>query len=573
MKFNILATAALLSSATAFQTPNSNPTLFKNVQGQNAGLVSKTAFSQNTVSNADKYANRESSTALSSALLPAAVTSPLGSISVLAFVILIHEMGHFLAARSFDIKVKEFSVGVGPKIFGFTRGGSGILNEDGVDEEGIQFNLRAIPLGGYVAFPENYNATMDYNLEVEAQKTRDEIKAIIEENRENDAGSVPAATGGLLSSLNFKSKDDTTEEERLAALKKLNLSPTMAAASASSGSWFQNLFGKKEKNVSNEHSIIIEKDGTITVPPTDYYSDPDLLQNRPWSQRAVVLVGGVVFNIILSFSLYFGELTVGPGLGRPQFEQGAIITATPNANSASLGVLERGDVIKTLNGQALTKGIPTAYNAQDTISGFIENIRATSPGDSLHLSVLKASTKQMVEVDVTPKNSKEGDASSPLSIGVMIGPNYVGNKMVKATNPIEAASIAGQEVYDLTYQTARSITSYLGGLIVGNAPAGQQLSGPIGVIKTGSNVVSSNDITAVIGFAAAISVNLAVVNALPLPALDGGQLLFVLSEAATGKKIDQKKQEAVTSTFLLFLLAVSLSTAVGDLSSLSRFTK
>lgn len=187
--------------------------------------------------------------------------------------------------------------------------------------------------------------------------------------------------------------------------------------------------------------------------------------------------------------------------------------------------------------------------------------------------MLKASTKQTVEVDVTPKNSKEGDASSPLSIGIMIGPNYVGNKMVKATNPIEAASIAGSEVYDLTYQTARTITSYLGGLIMGNAPAGQQLSGPIGVIKTGSNVVSSNDITAVIGFAAAISVNLAVVNALPLPALDGGQLLFVLSEAATGRKIDQKKQEAITSTFLLFLLAVSLSTAVGDLSSLSRFTK
>mmetsp|Transcript_11764 Transcript_11764/g.17202 ORF Transcript_11764/g.17202 Transcript_11764/m.17202 type:complete len:572 (-) Transcript_11764:39-1754(-) len=571
MKFSIIATAALLSSATAFQTPNTNPT-FKNVQGRNAGLVSKTAFSQNTVSNVDNYVNRESNTALSSALLPAAITSPIGSISVLAFVILIHEMGHFLAARSFDIKVKEFSIGVGPKIFGFTRGGSGILNEDGVDEEGIQFNLRAIPLGGYVAFPENYNATMDYNLEVAAQKTRDEIKGIIEENRK-DGGEVAAATnGGLFSSFNFKSKDDTTEEERLAALKKLNLSTTMVA-SASSGSWIQNLFGKKEKDVSKERSIIIEKDGTITVPPTDYFSDPDLLQNRPWSQRAVVLVGGVVFNIILSFSLYFGELTVGPGLGRPQFEQGAIITAMPNANSASLGVLERGDVIKTLNGQALTKGIPTAYNAQDTISGFIENIRATNPGDSLHLSVLKASTKQTVEVEVTPKNSKEGDASSSPSIGIMIGPNYVGNKMVKATNPIEAASIAGTEVYDLTYQTARSITSYLGGLIVGNAPAGQQLSGPIGVIKTGSNVVSSNDITAVIGFAAAISVNLAVVNALPLPALDGGQLLFVLSEAVTGKKIDQKKQEAVTSTFLLFFLAVSLSTAVGDLSSLARFTK
>ena len=71
-----------------------------------------------------------------------------------------------------------------------------------------------------------------------------------------------------------------------------------------------------------------------------------------------------------------------------------------------------------------------------------------------------------------------------------------------------------------------------------NAPAGQSLSGPIGVIKTRSDVVATNDVGAVIGFAAAISFNLAVVNALPLPALDVGQLVFVVGELLTGKKVD-----------------------------------
>ena len=51
----------------------------------------------------------------------------------------------------------------------------------------------------------------------------------------------------------------------------------------------------------------------------------------------------------------------------------------------------------------------------------------------------------------------------------------------------------------------------------GNEPVGQSLSGPIGVIKTGSDVVATNDVGAVIGFAAAIGFNLAVVNALSLP--------------------------------------------------------
>ena len=61
--------------------------------------------------------------------------------------------------------------------------------------------------------------------------------------------------------------------------------------------------------------------------------------------------------------------------------------------------------------------------------------------------------------------------------------------------------------------------------------------------------------------------NLAVVNALPLPALDGGQLVFVVGELLTGKKVDQRKQEEISSAALLFLLLVSASTAVGDITS------
>ena len=121
--------------------------------------------------------------------------------------------------------------------------------------------------------------------------------------------------GHCLPSISHSRTIPPSEEGRLAALKKLNLSPTMVA-SASSTPWFQNLFGKQEKDFSYEHSIIIEKGGTITVPPTDYFSDSDdLLQKKPWTQRAIILAGGVIFNTILSFSLYFGEITVQPGYG------------------------------------------------------------------------------------------------------------------------------------------------------------------------------------------------------------------------------------------------------------------
>ncbi len=215
---------------------------------------------------------------------------------------------------------------------------------------------------------------------------------------------------------------------------------------------------------------------------------------------------------------------------------------------------------------------PTMYTSQEGISNFITNIRGTSKDNSLHLSVLKVQSQKVMDVDIKPLPMDLKDASSPLSIGVNIAPNYVGKELVKASNPIEAVTLAAKEVTELTSQTARSIFSFLGGLIVsgGKAPAGTSLSGPIGVLKTGSDVVATNDVAAVIGFAAAISVNLAVVNSLPLPALDGGQLVFVISELLTGKKVDQRKQEEISSAALLFLLLVSASTAVGDISSLVR---
>jgi regulator of sigma E protease len=99
-------------------------------------------------------------------------------------------------------------------------------------------------------------------------------------------------------------------------------------------------------------------------------------------------------------------------------------------------------------------------------------------------------------------------------------------------------------------------------------PPGQSNSGPIGLIKTGTKIVATKDLTTVLLFAAALSVNLGVINALPLPALDGGRLVFVLAEALTGRKVDQRLQEGISSVAVLFLLLVSFSTAFSDVGSI-----
>merc|ERR1711957_491242 len=106
----------------------------------------------------------------------------------------------------------------------------------------------------------------------------------------------------------------------------------------------------------------------------------------------------------------------------------------------------------------------------------------------------------------------------------------------------------------------------IGGLL--SSSSSQNLSGPIGVIRSGSDVVARNDARAVIGFIAVLSINLAVINSLPFPALDGGQLLFVAAEVVSGRKVDQKVQENINGLALLLLLSISLTATVGDVGSL-----
>jgi RIP metalloprotease RseP len=209
------------------------------------------------------------------------------------------------------------------------------------------------------------------------------------------------------------------------------------------------------------------------------------------------------------------------------------------------------------------------FSSQEEISNVIQTIRKTPEGEPVRLTIVHGKDpdqfKNKEVVSVNPKRSNEGIAS----IGVMLGPNYLKTELIKANSPIDAISKAASALYIITSQTASSIFGVFVDLLIGKGvPAGISMSGPIGVVKAGADVVSSSDFAAVVAFAAGISVNLAVINSLPLPALDGGQLVFVLAEAISARKIDQRLQEGINAGALLILLFVSFGTAVGDVTSL-----
>jgi RIP metalloprotease RseP len=210
---------------------------------------------------------------------------------------------------------------------------------------------------------------------------------------------------------------------------------------------------------------------------------------------------------------------------------------------------------------------PSAVDAQEAIADFIKTIRATPDGESLSVSVLRGN--EPVDVAIQPKKL-DGNSKS---IGVMLSPNFARTEIIKADNPIDAVAPAAKMVSTMTKDTAVGLSKFFSQLLSGKDTAGQQISGPIGLIKTGSEIVATNNWSTVLAFAAAVSINLGVANALPLPALDGGQLVFVAIEAITKKKVDQRVQEEVIGVTVLFLIFLSASAAFGDVQSILLSSK
>jgi membrane-associated protease RseP (regulator of RpoE activity) len=287
--------------------------------------------------------SRHGSTPLKASSLLSATSSPAGAFLILTGIVLVHECGHYLAARGYGIKVDEFSIGFGPKIVGFTALGN-------------EFNFRAFPLGGYVRFPENYNITLvqeqqrQLREDMREQRRQQEIDTAVIESSSSSSSSTSDKTlvyklANLLTlgSLDQKQKRDQQEKEAQ-LLKQLELEKKNKG--------WKNLFGaiKTTKNVKPPPSLPKE---IMMIDPEDieidYYDDPDLLQNRPWFQRAVVLSGGVIFNLLLAFFIFFGQMTT-VGLPQPVFEQGIVVSQNPTKEAACNGILRKGDIVLGVNG-------------------------------------------------------------------------------------------------------------------------------------------------------------------------------------------------------------------------------
>ena len=411
--------------------------------------------------------------------------------TVIAFILIFgslvffHELGHFLLAKRAGIMVREFAIGMGPKIFGMTKG------------ETI-YTLRLLPIGGYVRMAGEDTDT------VELQPG---YRVALITNEDNIVEKI------ILNQKTHYQNVIFLEVERADLEREL---------------WIEG-YDEDDQfvryNVSRT-ALVVENGMEQMIAPLDRQ-----FNSKSVGARAMAIFAGPLFNFILAFFIF---LVIGLIQGIPSDEP--IIAEVMENNVASTAGIMEGDKVVKVNGQAISTWEQLSTQIHD------------NPNKAITFEVERETGNEIIEL--TPKQVVQEDGSTYGQIGVM--------RTMERNNPIQAVVFGVEETYNMIVL----IGSLVGKLVTQFSI--DALSGPVGIYKTTETVVTFG-LYNILYFAAMLSVNLGIMNLLPLPALDGGRLLFFAVEAVRGKPIDRQKEGMVHFVGILLLMILMVVVTWNDI--------
>ncbi|RMZ52433.1 hypothetical protein APUTEX25_000012, partial [Auxenochlorella protothecoides] len=286
-----------------------------------------------------------------------------------------------------------------------------------------------------------------------------------------------------------------------------------------------------------------DDDPNSTIPK----DDPDLLRNRPVADRVRVVIAGVVFNVLLAASICTAQaLTVGTV--EPIYSPGVLVGEVQRGAIGERAGLQRGDLLTRV-------GPLTVPSSESSLSEVVDLI-SENPGRQLALDVVRGG--EPLSLAVAPAEQPDGRGR----IGVALAPNVV-LRRTKASDPVTALRLGASQ----TARLAGVIWKGLSQLATNFQRTSKAVSGPLGILRVGADV-ARNDSAGLFQFAALINLNLAIVNSLPLPALDGGYLVFLILEAVRGRKLDETVEKTVMASGLLLLTSLGMFLILRDVVSL-----
>lgn len=272
--------------------------------------------------------------------------------------------------------------------------------------------------------------------------------------------------------------------------------------------------------------------------------DPDSFIAKPIWQRAIVVSAGVTMNMILAAVLF----SVGLMIGMPQALDGlsdrAIISdqkvvvaeAIKDSPAAKAGIAV-GDTIVSLDGKMITK------------FSELQSYNDSHVGKSIRY-VIKHENKELtkeIKPEIRPETGKGGIGIAAVESGMVRYPWYWA--------PWEGLKQTGL----LTVGILKAFYNMFHDIFVGKGVSAD-VAGPVGIAAL-TGQVARMGIIYLLQFTALLSINLAIINFLPLPALDGGRLLFMIIEKLKGRPVKRELETAIHNIgFMLLMVLVVLVT-------------
>jgi len=434
--------------------------------------------------------------------------------------IFVHELGHFLAARWRGMKVERFSIGFGPKIFGW-------IGRDGVD-----YRVSWIPLGGYVMLPQMAN--MD----------------AIEGKSSTDVSKLPPVS--------YLSKVITLSAgAAFNVLFAIVLGVIVWAVG-------QQVAVEEQSNVIGSVRATVEtSDGKIVPSPAALAGIKPGDSVLAVDGKSVATFGAIYERIVLGSGRDANDnpkvtLTIKRGdekpfdvVAAPVYVGGdrirdigislasKIVVADVTPNSAALAAgLKAGDVLTHIDGEPI--------QATTTIRDHLARTR-DKPVVIAYVRDGVAST-----VTATPRLGTNPDTKMPAYM--------LGVVQSVALTPVTAHIPPWTQIASVVTRTWSTIVS----LVSPHSDIGlSKMSGPIGIVTMISNTAKF-DFMSVLAFVVLINVSLAIFNMLPIPVLDGGHILFATIEKLRGRPLPPRFIMTAQSVFMLLLVMMMIYVSFFD---------
>ncbi len=516
------------------------------------------------------------------------ILTVIAAVLILSLLILVHELGHFWMAKRAGIKVEEFGMGLPPRIWGKKKGDT-------------IYSINAIPFGGFVKMygEDQADPKMAKSKQSFAGKSvRQRVLVIVAGVAMNfllafvllsigfavgmkplvTPDDVPAliADGGIVLESGLTVEGDSGELKAGEVIRAIDgeVLDSFVLSEAM----------KKEAGVN----LTVWKDGVprevvmngvdlAKVTFVDGSSFPRLmvreLGDSLWAQ-AGVQVGDVILRIDEEEVLNFQQLEKGPIYNLTVYRNGESLglkIPTPTVD----GVL----VSRVLEGSPAEKAGVLAGDVIELVDGekffsselLVERVREGEElpyiikrGDEAVFVRMAPNEEKRIGVVLSDLNYLAGDEGVQLAQVDLVS---TVSEIRELKEPWYLAPVAGfQETVRLSVLTFDMILGVFGDIFSGDGvPEG--VSGPIGIAKMTYGFVQEG-VVALLQFIAVLSLSLAVINILPIPALDGGRLLFIVVEVIIGRKINQKLEGYIHGVGYLLLLGLIVLVTFNDIVNL-----